>query len=90
MGGFEAVISSESSENVVICCSLLTVFHDSFKDPLCQLEATYLGVMAALKDFCPRSCIWGTKMKDIEDHLIPGGRRQLRARTHIFSTALDP
>jgi len=51
MDGFEAAISSESSENVVIFCSLLTALPDSFRDPLCQLEVTYSGVMAALKDF---------------------------------------
>ena len=44
-----------------------------------------------LQDFADGSCvIWGTEMSDKYNYLLPGDKRETRARSHLFSATLTP
>jgi len=47
--------------------------------------------LCGIQDFDNGSCvIWGTEMEDRHNHLLPNVPRRERARSHLFSTVIQP
>lgn len=72
-------------------CSRLGIGYVTTKPNLVSSAREQL-TMCGIQDFPDgKSCIiWGTEMDDRHNHLLPGGVRCPRARTHLFATTLMP